>query len=333
MACASAPLAALGDGVHLVAVRAFDRAGLSSTSPARQVTVAIPPSAIISAAPAAVLTGQPVPLSASGSSDFNGSVVAFEWDLDGNGVFEATGSASVSTTFETAGGHPISVRVTDAAGLSSTASTMIDVRPAPPRGEIGVSINNGDIATNDPAVQLAVVWPGFASHALVSNDGGFGIQGGTTTLPLAATMPWTLRSSGAERLPKTLYLRFRGAGDPDVNYTDDIILDETVPSLDRARVTDVKSSRRAMTPNEWNPRLARRSYRIRVVAADVASGISRVMVSPRKGGKGAVTVRLRSRTRIGIKKLDKTIIVRSSRAPRWVRVLDSAGNPSKWRRL
>ncbi|MBL0748487.1 outer membrane protein assembly factor BamB family protein [Nocardioides baculatus] len=331
--CASDPLSALTDGVHTVAVRAVDRGGLSTMSQTHQLTVAIPPTAAFGAKPGVIMTGQSVNLNASGSRDFNGALSLIEWDLDGNGTFGDARGAAASTSFESAGPHSVGLRVTDAAGLTSTTSTTVDVRPAPPLGEIGVSINNGDIATNDPEVRLSVVWPPFASHALVSNDGGFGAQGGTTTLPLATSVPWTLRSSGAERLPKTMYVRFRGAGDPNVNYTDDIILDETVPSLQKAALSDIASARRSVETDEWNPRAAPRSYRIKVVGSDVASGISRVVVATKKSVRGARTVTLRGRTRLGIRKLDKTVVVRSIRPPRWVCVLDSAGNPSKWRRL
>jgi hypothetical protein len=63
---------------------------------------------------------------------------------------------------------------------------------------------------------------------LLSNDGGFA---GAQSVPVTLTIPWTLVSSGPERLPKTVYARFLGAGNDTANFTDDIILDETPPTV------------------------------------------------------------------------------------------------------
>ena len=100
---------------------------------------------------------------------------------------------------------------------------------------MGISINNGDYATNTPHVQLDIVWPAFASAALISNDGGFNAAGGTVTVPLSAKVPWTLRSEGPERLPKIVYLRFPDSSTPTETFFDDILLDTLRPVVQSAR--------------------------------------------------------------------------------------------------
>src|SRR4029079_9821871 len=90
---------------------------------------------------------------------------------------------------------------------------------APPPGPVGVSINNGAQYTNDPDVHVAVVWPACVHTLTISNDGGFRAA---EVKALARTTDWTLSSSGPERLPKTIYVRFDGSTQ---TFQDDIILD------------------------------------------------------------------------------------------------------------
>jgi hypothetical protein len=53
-------------------------------------------------------------------------IVAFAWDPAGNGSFAGGGSV-LATTFATAGAHHVSLRVTDAEGLSSVVTETIPV--------------------------------------------------------------------------------------------------------------------------------------------------------------------------------------------------------------
>ena len=115
--------------------------------------------------------------------------------------------------------------------------------PTPPRGPIGVSINEGAKYTDDRHVTVNVVWPLGAPTATLSNDGGFREA---RTLPVSSRIAWTLDSSGPERLPKTLYVRFGGTQ----TFQDDIILDQTNPDRDVGECRRVRRCRE----------LRRRSY-------------------------------------------------------------------------
>jgi hypothetical protein len=289
--------------------------------------VAVAPRASLAVSANPALTGAVITLDTSGSVDDNGSIARVEWDLDGNGTFEReTGSArQTSISYADPGTHGIAVRVIDDSGIAATAGSVIDVRRAPPRGELGASVNDGDIATNDPHVMLSVVWPAFAAGALVSNDGGFGRAGSTQTFPVVERLPWTLRSSGPERLPKTVYVRFQGGTSGRETYTDDIILDERPPSISAATL--------AGSGNAVAAAARKKTYKVIVRASDSHSGVSVVVFSTRKSNKAATSVRLKDRRHLGAKRLDKKVSVRASAAPRYVRVLDAAGNASPWRRL
>ena len=135
---------------------------------------------------------------------------------------------------------------------------------------MGVTVNGAGRYTNNPNVDLRIVPPDAATGLLISNDGGF-------TRPFAAPLepdrhyPWTLDSSGPERLPKTVYVRFAGACvDSSQTHQDDIILDETPPTL--------------ATPTVRAPAKGRRgALSLSLKATDNASGVRRVENPARQG--------------------------------------------------
>ena len=188
-------------------------------------------------------------------------------------------------------------------------------------GGEGVTINDGARYTNDPDVVLRVVSAQGADRVLLSNDGGFGAP---VSRPIAATAryPWTLdRDPGRdERLPKTVYARFGGpAGTSPLTFTDDIILDTIAPTVVQATLSAVET-RALASAAAAKPRKARR-FTVRLRARDNASGVARLQLAanrrrPQKARPFKRTTTFRART-----------------APRYVRVYDAAGNPSRWRRL
>lgn len=308
----------LVQGTHTFDVRAVDDAGIPDPTGASQTWVIHgtgPLSAELSPSSSQVLTGQQVTLDASGSSS-PGNIVDYQWDLGNGGFDQDTGSApTITTSFDSPGPQQVRVKVTDDSGGSAIASATIDVGLAPPPGPVGVSIDNGNYATNSTGVQLSVTWPAFAEDALISSDGGFGPDEGTKTVPVAATIPWTLSSEGSERLPQIVYLRFPDSANPTVTFTDDIVLDTTSPAVTSATLLHSKD----------------RLYKVRLRAKESISGISQVRFSAKRSG--GTVVLLRDRTKPGIVKLLRTISVRLRSRPKWVRVRSAAGNWSKWHRV
>ncbi len=94
----------------------------------------LPPLASIAATPVSPAVGEDVVLDASGSSDPDGQVVSYDWDLNGDGSFTDARGPRVETTFATAGSHVVRVRVADDDGLSATGELAVTVMapPAPP---------------------------------------------------------------------------------------------------------------------------------------------------------------------------------------------------------
>jgi hypothetical protein len=94
-----------------------------------------PPTAALAISPKMVAAGKRVTLDAAGSRDPEGLRLVYEWDLDGNGTFEA-GSGTTPTAmpkFSGDGIKTVRVRVNDPHGGRSVAEATLDVdgsRPA-----------------------------------------------------------------------------------------------------------------------------------------------------------------------------------------------------------
>jgi YD repeat-containing protein len=92
------------------------------------------PIASFTASPSPALTGVPVSFNASGSSDPDGSIVKYEWDLDGNGTYETnTGSSSTTShSFASNGNFTVGLRVTDNLTGTDTTTRTVKIGPQPP---------------------------------------------------------------------------------------------------------------------------------------------------------------------------------------------------------
>ena len=117
------------DGTYAVGLRVTDDGGGTDTA-TQEVTVANrPPVAAITFSPPSPKPRQTVTFDASGSTDPDGQIVAYRWDLDGDGSFETdTGSTPhANRAFDLPGGYTVSVRVTDDDGADSDAATRVTV--------------------------------------------------------------------------------------------------------------------------------------------------------------------------------------------------------------
>jgi N-acetylglucosamine-6-sulfatase len=300
------------DRIHQFAATATDQAGNTSScsSSISYVEVSSPPSASLALSPNPALTGDTVGFDASASSGL--TITRYEWDLDGDGSFETDTGADPTATRSYSAPAEIDpgVRVTNGVGLSDVARAPLSIRLGPPAGELGVSINNGEQFTNDSNVTINAFWPLAASSMVVSNDGGF-LE--ASELPVAASTPWQLDSSGPERLPKTIYVRFLGGASGPETYQDDIILDQSAPKLVSAELVSesgggASSSAKAKTA------------KIRLKAKDSVSGVDRVQITTKKSDPGDILPYKRKvKVKVGGSEL-------------FVRVQDRAGNFSRWKR-
>jgi hypothetical protein len=89
-----------------------------------------PPHASIVASPALASVGRPIVLDASGSSDPDGHVAMYAFDLDGNGTYESISTSPTRTVTATTS-RVYRVRVSDNLNATGTASTSVTVAQAP----------------------------------------------------------------------------------------------------------------------------------------------------------------------------------------------------------
>jgi len=159
-------------GTYDAAVQVTDNDGATATASAvvevSGSTANLPPVASFFAS---VLAG-PVPLAvafdAAGSTDPDGQIVLYEWDLDGDGAFELSGAATTGAqhTYAAAELCLAALRVTDDAGATDTFQTCISagaswyVRESPALG--GIHPGLADVGGR-PAIAYVVPHSGYYS--------------------------------------------------------------------------------------------------------------------------------------------------------------------------
>jgi hypothetical protein len=298
-------------GPQTVSVRVTGSNGLSATK-SLPLNIGFPDSSL-NAFPGTVLTGDPVTFDARGFIIPLSENERYWWDLNNDGVIDVdTGTNPIlEHTFTTPQHAVVAVYVTRSGGRVDTNSVPVDVRLAPPPGEPGVTINDGAFATNDRHVTLTLTWPAYSATAIASNDGGFGDGAGTHLFDVGRHVHWTLPSEGADRLPRTVYVRYRPT-DGGATYTDDIVLDEGLPIVSSARA----------------------AHRVvRVIAADYNTGIHTIMVKRAGAKRPLKTQQLGSSRSVGRRHVSLKVHLPAGLKRAYVRAVDVAGNKSRWRRI
>jgi large repetitive protein len=138
----------LTPGSRSVAIRVTDTTDVDSTVDqviaTHTVTVGLnsPPNAVLSA-PSSAGVGQTVNFSGSGSTDSDGAIVKYEWDLDGNGSYETDTGLNANTTqsYATPGVRNIKLKVTDNLGATATDSANLVISNAAPHASFSISPN------------------------------------------------------------------------------------------------------------------------------------------------------------------------------------------------
>ncbi|MBW4719063.1 PQQ-dependent sugar dehydrogenase [Saccharothrix obliqua] len=119
------------------------------------------PTATATATPASGPAPLAVRLSAAGSTDPDGDALSYAWDLDGDGAYDDSTSATPTRTYLST--TAVGLRVTDPAGAAGTASVVVTVTGQDPVPVI-------DDPTAALRWQVGQVVP-FAGHATDPQDG------------------------------------------------------------------------------------------------------------------------------------------------------------------
>ena len=145
-----------------------------AASPARAATTNHPPTGTFSWTPAEVHSGDTVTFTAQ-ATDPDGDPVTVDWDLDGNGQFEATGPTATGR-WTTRGTRTVTMRLSDPKGKSTLVAKTIEILNAAPVAAF----------TASPASPLADEPVTFTSQS-TDPDGG----------TLDITQAWDLDGDGA----------------------------------------------------------------------------------------------------------------------------------------
>jgi YD repeat-containing protein len=149
-----------------VSLRVTDNSGDAATTTRALTVQNRSPQASFTVSPNPVATGGPVSFDATGSSDPDGIVAKYEWDLDGNGTYETnTGSTATTTkTYASASTPTIGLRVTDDNGATATTTRVLTVQNQPPTASFtatpnpvvsGSSVSFNASASSDPDGTIA----------------------------------------------------------------------------------------------------------------------------------------------------------------------------------
>jgi len=173
------------------------------------------------------------------------------------------------------GTKTVHARVRDTAGNVSSAISGTIALDTAAGAEYGVSINSGDLFTNQISVTLTIgALPGTAQMK-VSNDGGFA---NTQWEPYNSRKAWTITQFGSYVIPRVVYVRHGDINGNVLNTSsDDIILDVNPPT---GSIAIVGSSSRAA-------RRANATVTLNLSATDDVSGVGGMMLSNQSDFAGA----------------------------------------------
>ncbi len=111
---------------YAVQLRVTDNDGGSDTA-FQTLRVNAPPSADFAFTPAPVLVGDAVTFRLTRADDADGTIARYDWDLNGDGVYERTGATPTAEKYSTAGARTVRLRVTDDDGAQTVIPKRLDV--------------------------------------------------------------------------------------------------------------------------------------------------------------------------------------------------------------
>ncbi len=210
----------------------------------RDVNLALVPSFSVNPSPA--VTGQNVTFDASGSSDSQGTITDYSWDLDGSGKYATdTGTTPTLThAFTTPGTYTIGLRTTDSTGAVAKMTRRLTVAQAPPStpeltlsGGSGSTYLNGTTAYTNPQSGNS---GSFTVNASTSDSSsgirevvfptltGFSAGGGAdTSLPYQSTYNWSGGGAAASG-PQTVTATNNAGISASSNFN--VVPDTTAPT-------------------------------------------------------------------------------------------------------
>jgi hypothetical protein len=286
------PPCMLTAGPHTLTVTATDYAGNTGTATTTFVTDLIRPALSVEG-PQHAVKGTTQTFRATVAPGTAALPLDCLWNLtldDQRSVHPSTNACElrVPFTFDIAF---VDAEVVDAEGDRTEVILRLASGPPPPKGTTGVAIAGGRYTTRRHTT-LHLAWPAGATNAKITNPA----NGKTETIPVAASIRWTLAGSGRSRTPTTVRVRFDWPL-PAKTYSARVVVDTQRPKLISAIAEGGK---------------------LRLNAIDTGSGLAKVQLASRRSRPAKY------------RRYGSTLNTRSAR---WVRVIDKADNRSAWHRI
>ena len=137
-AAAAAPCVYSAIGMYVASLTVTDDDGGTSTDTATVNVPAVDPVAN-AGGPYAGTQGIPLVLDASGSTDADGTISTYEWDCEGDGIFEfiSFNANDVTCTYSLVGVYTLQLQVTDDDGLTDVDTTLVTLANILPVADAG----------------------------------------------------------------------------------------------------------------------------------------------------------------------------------------------------
>ena len=167
-------------GNYTVSLKITDRDGTLVTDSTMVAVNAIP---IANAGgPYVVDEGASITLDASGSTDPDNNIVAYDWDLNNDGLYDDANGETISFSFADDGMHTIAVKVTDDNGAYGIDSTIVTVNNAPPTVDLGgpYEVDEGSSVILDLSESTGLGQDIVAYEWDLDNDGQYDDASGET---------------------------------------------------------------------------------------------------------------------------------------------------------
>jgi len=227
-------------GAYEVTIRVTDAAGLVDTETTTVAVENVPPTAIIGS-DRTVDVDEIVTFDASASSDPGADDLTYEWDLDGDGEYDATG-IEVDRQYRSEGTYAVALRVSDGDGGVDTDTLSVEVNNVPPTADAGANLT---VVTGEPTL-----------------DGSDSVEGDSSD---TLSYKWDVDGDGTEEA--------YGA-DPGYYYEENGTYNVTLRVSDGDGGADIDTTMVTVEPDTESPvanfRTNRRSVNDKTVAFDAA---------------------------------------------------------------
>ena len=213
-------------GARVIGLRVTDSDDASDTAPTQTLVVGnAAPNASFTIEPNPAGVGQTVTFDGSASSDPEGPITSanHDWDLNGDGVLESTGTV-VTRSYPAGASIPITLQVTDSNGVTDTTTQTLTISGGAPTASFTVSPNPARIgeavtlngsASSDPEGPIA-----SADHDWdLDGDGQYDDASGTI-----------VTTDYLEPGPKTIGLRVTDSDDVEAFTTRTLTVNNTAPT-------------------------------------------------------------------------------------------------------